>query len=1171
MLCQTLNRILACSVILVSLCIAFLQLGHAAESPDGIEFFEKRIRPLFVEHCYKCHSASSEKVKGELLLDSREGWSKGGQGGPVIIPGDAERSRLIETVRHKHDDLKMQPKKKLQDSQIADLVTWINLGAPDPRTATTGPTSQGPSQGASNHWAFRAVKNPSLPAVKNKRWPQTPIDVFILAKLEAKGLVPADRADKRTLLRRATYDLTGLPPTQAEVDAFMADRSSGAFGKVVDRLLASPHYGERWGRYWLDVARYADTKGYVYSDREEPRFMHSATYRDWVIHSLNDDLPYDRFLLLQLAADQLVGRPANQGLPRCETNDLAAMGFLTLGRRFLGVVHDIIDDRIDVVMRGTQALTVGCARCHDHKFDPIPTKDYYSLYGVFAGCTEKVLPLAPMPVADPRSEFEKGQRERMEKYAQTLQKKREDFSNRFRARTPDYLMAVLEARNLPSEEFYEIRGPDDLNPTVVRSWEAYIHSTKSASNLVFSAWHALEALPARDFSSKAGEVLARLRGADSTSPVINPLILRALSESPLVSMKDTALRYGRVLADAHHHWRSLLQTARTNQTEMPQRLPDTAEEEVRFVLYGPQAPVNIPPLAAADLEWYFDEPTRVELMKLNAEIERWIIKSTSAPPHAVILEDRATQKTQRVFVRGNPANKGEEVPRQFLAALSGSMREPFKNGSGRLELARAITSRDNPLTARVLVNRVWLHHFGTGLVRTPSDFGLRSELPSHPELLDWLAARFMDEGWSLKRLHRLIMLSSVYQQSSDAESGPLSRASTSSSPAAMAGDSETKRRTSSRSNRPSAQQVDPENRLLSHFNRHRLDFEAVRDSFLAASGELDTRLGGPSVDLFKQPFTPRRTAYGFIDRQFLPGLMRIFDFANPDMHSPQRSDTTVPQQALFLMNSPFVVERSRAVARRVANEAETDRSRVEALYRVLFQREPTGAQLQDGLSFVKAAQALPGPEPPKPVAPVWLYGFGEFDTETKRIINFTTLPRFANEAWQSGDNWPDEKLGWVRLTAEGGHTGNDLQHAAIRRWVAPLDAVVSIGGTIQHEHKEGDGIQARIISSRRGLLGSWALHNEKADAKVDSLEVQREDTIDFIVDFRANLSNDDFKWAPTIKVIKALSPSPPGVDVTEWNAKKDFSGPPAPPPRPLAAWEKYAQVLLLSNEFVFVD
>ncbi|MEW6155956.1 MAG: PSD1 and planctomycete cytochrome C domain-containing protein [Verrucomicrobiota bacterium] len=1125
--------------------LLFLSLalaGSFAHAGD-IEFFEKRIRPVLVERCYRCHSAESEKLKGGLRLDSREGILRGGESGqPAIVPGQPEASLLIEAIRYTNEDLRMPPKERLSETQVEDFAAWVKAGAPmpDPMAAKAGGLDR-----AENHWAFQPPRRVAPPKVRDESWIQTPIDRFILSALEAKGLKPSQSADKRTLLRRVTFDLTGLAPTASEMETFLNDASPGAYARTIDRLLASPHYGERWGRYWLDVARFADTKGYVYSDREEGRFVHSSAYRDWVIRALNEDMPYDLFLLLQIAGDQLVN--ANDARPRyaIDRDDLAAMGFVTLGRRFLGVVHDIIDDRIDTLMRGTQALTVSCARCHDHKFDPIPIQDYYSLYGVFAGGTEKMMSLSGDTRGEVYKLYEAGLKERIGKFNQTLEKKREEFSNRFRNKSSEYLVAVLDVKKLPTEEHYEIRGPDDLNPTVVRQWEAFLLQTRAGYHAVFAPWHELAKIPDREFPTHAPRALEQLQGNRESTSRVNPLVLRALTEKPLASMRQAAERYGELLARIHAEWQAQVQAAKTNQTSAPAELPDPDAEELRQVLYGPGSPVNIPLLAPADLEWYFDEPTRVELMKQAAEIERWIIKSPGAPPHAVILEDRPQQKNPRVFIRGNPANKGPEVPRQFLALLSGPKRQPFRQGSGRLELAQAIANRNNPLTARVMVNRVWLHHFGAGLVRTPSDFGTRSEPPSHPELLDWLAHWFMDQGWSLKQLHRLILLSSVYQQTSDpmaSSKGGLSA------------------------------QLDPENRLLWRMNRQRLDFEALRDALLQATGELDLRMGGASADLFKPPFNKRRTIYGLIDRQFLPGVFRVFDFANPDMHSPQRIGTTVPQQALFFMNSPFVVERARALMKRPEfNAAKDPEKRVDKLFQTLFQRSPTRAQMKSALAFLDSVESEPPLEPPPPKPSAWQYGFGEFDETAQRVKHFEALPHFTGDAWQGGPKWPDEKLGWVQLTAEGGHAGNDLQHAAIRRWTAPQDGRISISGAIHHEHEAGDGIRARIVSSRQGLLGAWEIHKNKKEVELKSVEVRKGDTLDFLVDIRGNLNSDMFKWAP---VLKAELAPPPGSDahyVSEWNARKEFAGPAPRPPEPLTAWEQYAQVLLLANEFVFVD
>jgi hypothetical protein len=714
------------------------------------EFFETKVRPVLAEHCYSCHGP--KKHQAGLRLDNKVAAFVGSDEGPVLVPGQPEKSRLIKAIRHE-GDIKMPPKGKLPAQAIEDLTTWIKLGAVWPEGNTAAKISG--DDAWRKHWAFQPVRKPPLPKVKNQAAVRTPIDAFILAKLGGVGLTPNPQADRRTLLRRAKFDLLGLPPTHDEIAAFEADASADAFAKVVDGYLASPHFGERWARHWLDVARYADTKGYVFTD--ERRYAYAYAYRDYVIKAFNDDLPYDQFILQQVAADRLVAH--GQAAPATQ----AAMGYLTLGRRFLNNVPDIIDDRIDVVSRGMMGLTVTCARCHDHKYDPIPSEDYYSLYGVFASCVEpKDLPL----IAEPE-------------------------------KTKEYLA----------------------------------------------------------FASKVSEL-----------------------EAAVAAYRET------------------------NKKEL-------AEGNRKF---------------------------RDGLRALQKKVDAFKANSSAAPPRAMILQDMPQPVSPRVFLRGNPNNPGPEVPRQFLGLLAGKKRQPFHQGSGRLELARAIADSNNPLTARVLVNRLWLHLFGQGLVTTPSDFGLRADPPSHPELLDYLAARFVEDGWSIKKTLRLIMLSETYQ--------------TSSAP------------------HPQAAALDPENRWLARMSRKRLDFEAMRDALLATSGKLDLKMYGPAVDITASPFSGRRTLYGFIDRQNLPGLFRTFDFASPDATSPQRYLTTVPQQALFLLNSPFVQEQARALAKRAGDSAAADApARIKELHVLAYGRQADAEELRLGQRFIddaaRAHQAAVGQAP----------------------------------------------------------------------------------------------------------------------------------------------------------------------------------------------------------------
>ncbi len=839
-----------------------------------------------------------------------------------------------------------------------------------------------------DHWAFQPMRHTTPPELGSSRRDRTPIDRFTLHKLDSHGLGFSPPADRRTLIRRATYDLTGLPPKFEDVEEFVRDDSADAYERLIDRLLASPHYGEHWGRKWLDVARYSDTKGYVYA-REERFFVHASNYRDWIVEATNDDLSYDRFLLLQLAADQAdVAKP----------QDLAAMGFLTLGRRFLGVTPDIMDDRIDVVTRGMMGLTVSCARCHDHKYDPIPTADYYSLYGIFRSCVEKVVPIprndrAPSPTPEFVAELDK----REHTLAEALTRHRDEAARRVREHLADYLHAQHELERYPAEGFDVVLSKDDLIPASLRRWSAFLADAAKRQDPVFLPWVAFAKLEDEEFPAGAIEVTRRLASADMSLHV-NPRIREAFIEPP-ASARDVADRYGHVFSEIDQQWQALQEAAARDQVPLPQSLPEPADEQLRQVLYGPQAPCIVPDEPIVNIEFFFDSQAVVELWRLQGEVDRWLLQAPESMPHAVILADRGEPVIPRIFRRGNAASLGKEVPRRFVSIIAGDESPPFSHGSGRLELAEAIIAPDNPLTARVWVNRVWRHHFGEGLVRTPSDFGVRAEAPTHPELLDWLATDFIANGWSTKALHRQIMLSEVYRQSSI---GPADLAQ-----------------------RRRAEQIDFENKLLWRMNLRRLSFEEIRDSLLAASGELDrTMRGKPAETLSAATYGLRRSLYGVVDRQFLPGVLRVFDFANPDLHSPQRSETTVPQQALFALNHPFVASRARTLAQRIADEPKSSPpdAQLIRLFREVFQREPTRPQRDAALAFLASAAAEPS-QPSVPAgAAAWSYGYGESGRRAPGVSkSFHPLPHFTGAAWQGGPQWPDASLGWVQLTAKGGH------------------------------------------------------------------------------------------------------------------------------------------------------
>jgi len=878
-------------------------------TPEMVDFFERRVRPVLAERCFACHG--SKKQEAGLRLDSRAAILRGSENGPVAIAGQAEPSRLVKAIGYMDDALQMPPDGKLSNEAIADLKEWIEDGFPWTDERPEGELKAG-AVSWRHHWAFQPVRDPKPPAISITAWAKSPLDAFILARLEAAGLAPSPLADRRTLVRRLSFDLTGLPPTPEDVERFTSDESPDALERLVDRLLASPTYGQRWGRHWLDVARYADNKGYKFFSSDE---LYAYTYRDWVIRAFNDDLPYDRFIVEQLAADRL--------LTGNDTRPLAAMGFLTVGRRFLEDIHDIADDRIDVVSRGLLGLTVSCARCHDHKFDPIPTSDYYSLYGVFAGSVERTRTLLASERTADETAYQQELQMREDALDAYLLRRHTELLAAFRAQVGDYLLAGHAAQALPpTDKFMFVDEPGKLSRLVIGNWRAHLDRTARGHDPIFAPWHAFASLSTAEFPARSAD-LARMFSsvADAARP-INGRVAALFAGAPPSDLAEVAKRYGELFASVERQWRARIQATAAGAVNEapPTRLPEDADEALRGVLYGPVSPCDVP---LSDVELLVGRPGQAEIAELRKKVSEFINTAKLHPPRAMTIEESPSLVLYppRVFIRGKPSNLGPEVPRQFLGVLTGEKRKPFSQGSGRLELAHAIAGRDNPLTARVLVNRVWLWHFGRGLVETPSDFGLRSEPASHPELLDWLSTRFVEGGWSIKRLHRLIVLSSTYLQASD--------------------------------ERPEAAGVDAENRLLWRMNRRRLDLEEMRDSLLSVSGGIDPIEGGVPVEILSQPFNRRRTVYGFVDRQNLPGFFRTFDAASPDAHSPRRYATTVPQQALYLMNNPFAIEQARGLAHRpdVAGLADPGQ-RIGRLYQLVFGREPTTEETDLGLGFV---------------------------------------------------------------------------------------------------------------------------------------------------------------------------------------------------------------------------
>jgi hypothetical protein len=795
---------------------------------------------------------------GGLQLDSREHFVKGGKSGPIVVPGDPDASHLVKALRYDADP-KMPPTGKLPAAQIAAVEAWVKGGAVWPQNektvSKTPPYKITAEQRA--FWSFQPVKAGPAPDVKGSKWARTEIDRFIAAKLEVRGLHPVRPADRRTLIRRASYDLTGLPPTAEEVDAFEQDRAPDAFAKVVDRLLASRRYGERWGRLWLDVARYSDDR--LDSERDNP-YQASFRYRDWVIQAIQNDMPYDVFVKAQIAGDQL---------PDHEKYE-PGLGFYALS-------PEMQDDRVDATARGFLGLTVACAQCHDHKYDPIPTRDFYSLMGIFRNTELHEVPLASQETV-----------EAYKAQDALIQKKEKELSEYVDAQSAQLglVLASQTARFLLSSV-----GDDPAldQPTLAR-WKKYLADPEKQHPFL-KPWYAAKtqderAKAAAEFQFQVLAVIAEKNRVADENHVrlgVNPS-RDDLSKANLVSLDRAKFGLWEDLLGDH----GVLHYA------------DSKKDEGKIDRF----------LSGVWLSYLTE--MRAQLAALKKDL----------PPAYPVLQtivDKPKPEEQHVWIRGDQNNHGDLAPPHFLAILSPSEPERFHRGKERLELAEAIANLANPLTARVIVNRVWAQHFGYGLVRTPSNFGSQGDRPSHPELLDFLAARFVSEGWSLKKLHREIMLTATYALSDEM------------------------------SERAYAE--DPDNRLLWRYNRRRLDAESMRDSLLYVSGKLDLKEGGPAVRLDKE--NHRRTVYAFVSRRQLDPVLALFDFPNPNGTSEQRMQTTVPLQKLFFMNSPFVIEQSAALSARVAASASGEDQRITAAYRVVLQRDPTPEERKLAHEFIR--------------------------------------------------------------------------------------------------------------------------------------------------------------------------------------------------------------------------
>jgi Protein of unknown function (DUF1553)/Protein of unknown function (DUF1549)/Planctomycete cytochrome C/Concanavalin A-like lectin/glucanases superfamily len=1137
-------RSLLCLVVLRA-CLVVLSGGLAtlsavADEPSLAEaaFFEADVRPLLVEKCGSCHG-DAKSPKGGLQLTSREGVILGGDGGAVVTPGKPDESPLIKAVRYL-DEPRMPPKERLKDREIEILSRWVAMGLPWPGSKPSAPPRERESgegrftDDQRQFWSFRPIKSFPAPEVRDASWARSPVDRFILSGLERRGFRPSAPADKRTLIRRATFDLIGLPPSPEEAETFLADGSPEAFERVVDRLLASPRYGERWGRHWLDLVRYADARDLIQLPPESD-FREVWRYRDWVVSAFNRDLPYPEFLRHQIVGDLLP--PSEPG--GINADGLVATGMLAIADFVPGdvdkdqMIADYVNDEVDVIGRAFLGLSLACARCHDHKFDPISTEDYYALAGIFfstrliPGPVPGNTPLVRVPLL-PQVEIAKIQaqdaadgRRRAE-----LDRHIPDAADReyiaflkgtLLKETARYLVDACELRRRPPEprpELGELAKRHGLDEKILASWVDYLGRVESqplvprhpglrdaaSGRLIGPAleqsageWQAAiveraareETIASAANSSLSRSSLIHLRADDPqivTTPEGRVSLWPGRSGLPSDARAvDPASGPSRVEVRINGHAKKVLRFDGQSLMEVPRRVPPIGSLFVVFraseaggasqrllgwedsdvgqhglgLMVNPAGPLQSilrdhgksgdlvdanraesfevvcvtwgsngtalyrnggtvggkgiesvssdaaikalhvggpgsggsprfrgeiaeirvydrpldeserrqveaelsetwfnasdPNGPARDLlaDWHEEllsargpfwlptehrattlpEANRARLADLNRELDELKKKPPREIPRAVVVQDGGPPGTRhegfkdaQVFLRGNPKKPGKMVPRGFPRILTGEHREPIAEGSGRRQLADWLARPDHPLTARVMVNRIWQHHFGEGLVRTPNDFGKRGERPTHPELLDDLAGRFVDSGWSIKAMHRLIMLTSTYQQSAKAATG-----------LALA---------------------DPDNRLLGRMSRRRLDAEAIRDSLLVVAGRLDTTPGGPA---FLDPDVPRRTLYLSSARTgaSTSGFGRLFDRADPGSIVDRRGESIVAPQALFFMNDPFVGDQARALAARVSREgAKDDRTCIHRLYNLLLSRVPTEAEIDIGLRLL---------------------------------------------------------------------------------------------------------------------------------------------------------------------------------------------------------------------------
>ena len=906
-------------------CLSVTLLAQSAAPPqEQKDFFESRIRPVLAQQCFACHTNSQ---MGGLRLDSREGMLKGGKSGPAVVPGDAEKSLLVSAVRQT-GDLKMPKYGRLTEAQVADLTSWVKDGAIWPVALATQNYAIRPDQ--KNFWSFQPLAKPAVPKVKDAAWPLSDIDRFVLAKLEQEGMKPSPMADRRTLIRRVTYDLTGLTPSYEEVKEFESDKSPNAYEKLVDRLLASPHYGEMWARHWLDVVRFAeDDYRIAQKDMHEEKYKFGYTYRDWMIQAVNSDMSYDTMVKAQLAADLMDDKVRDKMIPALGMNGLGVWQFNDNPPPIERAEE--WHDKTDTTTKALLGLTVGCARCHDHKYDPIPQKDYYRIAGMFASTSYHAYPLVGKDIVDEYDSKKKELDER-EKQLKDFQDQLSELTARVLfSQTEKYMVGAWKFGSKKGNTIESIADQERLDPEILARWVAFLRK-KPVNYSYLADWQKMLASGgsadeastlAHNFYLKVVEIdkqhakikeedqalLAKLKEGEEKFDVMPNGIKRKLNTHQIdLKAMDR---------EASYLYKDMFET---DVPEVPSQNPEDNRKPglLKITDYALQRRLS------PEFANYID--------KMKADNEAFKKAMPKEYPTASGLADNKEATDLKIFMRGDPYTFGEDAPRAFLTIFSDGEPKPFKKGSGRMEFAEDVLRQ--PLAMRVITNRIWRWNMGSGIVDTANNFGFAGDRPSNPALLEYLTNRFLADGMSWKKLTKEIVMSRTYQLSSAPQEANLAK--------------------------------DADNRFYWRANRRRLEAEGIWDGLLTASGKLDlTKVGGPSEEL--EANMTRRGMYGRISRVFPNDFQVLFDLPTPTLSAEKRYTTNVALQRLFFLNNDFVHDQASALAARL-KDAGDDSAQVKIAFEIVYQRDPSADETAVCLSLLHQPVAAPdGGAVPTPV------------------------------------------------------------------------------------------------------------------------------------------------------------------------------------------------------------